>query len=162
MAERDPALNARRNYPAYEEDFAAWLQAQAELLRERRFDELDIPNLVEEVESVGRSEFRSLMSAIELIVFHMMKWDYQVERQGRSWRDTINTQRSVVLKLLEDNPSFRTRLDEAVSRAYPGIPDSVDKVTGVPAHRLPASCPYAWDEIMTRPHNIDPERPWPN
>jgi hypothetical protein len=162
MAERDPALSARRNYPAYEEDFAAWLQAQADLLRERRFDELDIPNLVEEVESVGRSEFRALMSAVELIIFHMMKWDYQVERQGRSWRDTINTQRQAVTKLLEDNPSFKSRLEEAVSRSYPGIPEKVDQETGVPAHRLPGTCPYSWDEIMNRPHNIDPERPWPN
>lgn len=162
MAERDPALSARRKYPAYEEDFAAWLQAQADLLRERRFDELDIPNLVEEVESVGRSEFRALESALALIIFHMMKWDYQTERQGRSWRDTINDKRRRVVKLLKENPGFRARLAEAIEGAYDGVPEKVDKVTGVPAHRLPATCPYSWDDIMKRPHNIDPERQWPN
>jgi hypothetical protein len=50
-------FSARRAYPAYEEDFAAWLQAQADLLRERRFDELDIPNLVEEVEAWAEVSF---------------------------------------------------------------------------------------------------------
>jgi hypothetical protein len=162
MADLDPNLPGRRNYPGYEEDFAAWLQAQADLLRERRFEELDVANLIEEVESVARSEFRALMRAIELIVFHMLKWDYQVERQGRSWRDTINTQRRAVVKLLEDNPSFKSRQEEALTRAYPGLPEEVEKVTGVPAHRLPTSCPFSWDEIMNRPHNIDPDRPWPN
>jgi hypothetical protein len=162
MAERDPSLNPRRNYPGYEEDFAAWAQAQADLLRERRFEELDVENLVDEVESVGRSQFSALDSALELILFHMMKWDYQTERQGRSWRDTINEQRRQVIKLLQQNPSLKSRLTEAVESAYGGVPDKVDRVTGVPAHRLPATCPYSWDEIMNRPHNIDPDRPWPN
>jgi hypothetical protein len=162
MAERDPSLSSRRNHPAYEQDFAAWLQAQADLLRERRFDELDIPNLAEEVESVGRSEFRALESALELILFHMMKWDYQTERQGRSWRDTINEQRSQVAKLLRDNPSFKSRLNEAIQVAYSGVPAKIDQKTGVPEHRLPRECPYSLDEIMSRPHNIDLDRPWPN
>jgi hypothetical protein len=162
MAERDPSLNSRRNYPGYEEDFAAWLKAQADLLRQRRFDDLDVENLAEEVESVGRSEFRSLESALELILLHMMKWDYQVERRGNSWRNTIHEQRRQVAKLLRDNPSFKSRLEEAVSDAYAGVPDKVDTATGVPAHRLPSGCPYSWDEIMNRLHNIDPDRPWPN
>lgn len=162
MAERDPQVSAGRNYPAYDEDFAAWLQAQADLLREHRFNELDIPNLAEEVESVGRSEFRAFTSAIELVLFHMMKWDYQPERQGRSWRTTINTQRKVVLALLEDNPSFKSRISEAIERAYDSVPDMVEAKTTIPAERLPQICPYSWDEIMTRPHDLEPDRRWPN
>lgn len=162
MAERDPVNLPRRNYPAYDEDFAAWLQAQADLLRDRRFSELDISNLVEEVESVGRSEFRAFASAIELIVFHMMKWDYQPERQGRSWRTTINTQRRAVRNLLKENPSFKSRIQEAVERAYDPVPDMVEEKTTIPAERLPQTCPYTWDEIMTRAHDLPPDRPWPN
>lgn len=162
MAEHDPPSPARRNYPAYDEDFAAWLQSQAVLLREHRFDELDIANLVEEVESVGRSEFRAFVSAVELIILHMMKWDYQPERQGRSWRKTIRDQRRAVTKLLADNPSFKARRDEAIELAYLGMPEDVEEETGVPAHRLPQTCPYSWDDIMTRLHDLDPDRPWPN
>jgi hypothetical protein len=162
MADSDPMLPSRRNYPGYDEDFAAWLQAQAELLRAGRFGELDVLNLAEEVESVGRSEFRALESALELILLHMMKWDYQSERQGKSWRTTINDQRRAVTKLLRDNPSFKSRLEDAVAGAYEGIPDKIDMITGVPAHRLPPTCPYSWEQIMQRPHDIDPDRPWPN
>lgn len=162
MAEHDPPSPARRNYPAYDEDFAAWLQSQAALLREHRFDELDIANLVEEVESVGRSEFRAFVSAIELIVFHMLKWDYQPELRGQSWRKTIRDQRRTVTKLLADNPSFKARRAEAIELAYLGMPEDVEEETGVPAQRLPQTCPYSWDDIMTRLHDLDPDRPWPN
>jgi hypothetical protein len=162
MADRDPQVRAGRNYPAYDEDFAAWLQAQADLLREGRFGDLDVPNLVEEVESVGRSEFRAFTSAIELIIFHMLKWDYQHEYRGQSWRKSINDQRSAVRKLLKANPSFKARIEEAIEDAYIGMPDAVDAETGVPAHRVPQACPYSWDEIMARLHDLDPDRPWPN
>jgi hypothetical protein len=50
MAKHDPKLGGRRNYPAYDEDFGAWADAQAETLRARRFEDLDVDNLVEEVE----------------------------------------------------------------------------------------------------------------
>ena len=162
MAEHDPSQTLRRNYPAYEEDFAAWLQAQAMLLREGRFEELDTANLAEEVESVGRSEFRSLRSAVWLILVHMMKWDYQPELRGNSWRRTIRDQRKAVRELLDENPSFKSRLQEVVAGAYDGAPDELEKETTIPAHRFPQTCPYSWDEIMTRLHDLDPDRPWPN
>jgi hypothetical protein len=59
-------------------------------------------------------------------------------------------------------PSFKSRLEDAVAGAYEGIPDKIDMITGVPAHRLPPACPYSWEQIMQRPHDIDPDRPWPN
>lgn len=162
MAEDDPSSSLRRNYPGYDEDFAAWLQAQATLLREGRFGELDVEHLAEEVEGVGKSEFRSLTSALELVIFHMMKWDYQPDIRSRSWRTTIHGQRRVVAKLLKENPSFKARLDEAVSDAFSGVPAEIERETTIPIERLPQNCPYSWDEIMTRLHDFDPDRRWPN
>jgi hypothetical protein len=162
MAERDPSHNLLRNYPAYEEDFAAWVEAQAAALKDGRFGDLDIANLVDEVEGVGKSEFRSFFHALEVLIFHMMKWDYQPERQGRSWRNTINEQRRQVLELLAENPSFKSRIDEAVDRAYGPVPYMIEEKTTIPAERLPKACPYSWDEIMTRLHDLDPDRLWPN
>ena len=161
MAERDPS-GLRRNYPGYDEDFAAWLDAQAALLRDGRFDELDIEHLADEVESVGKSEFRALVSAIELTLFHMMKWDYQPELRSRSWRITIHNQRRAIEKLLEDNPSFKARLQEALADAYAGVPGEIERETTIPLGRLPQVCPYDWEQVMTRAHEFDPDRPWPN
>ena len=158
MAERDPELKAGGNYPAYDADFAAWLDAQVSLLRERRFDELDLPNLIEEVEDVGKSEFRAFVSAIELILLHMLKWDYQPERQSRSWRNTIHAQRRAVHDILVDNPSYKARIAEAVRRAYNPVPFIVERETTVPASRLPEQCPYGWDEVLHRLHEFDADR----
>ena len=44
------AALADDRHPLYERDFCLWLERQAELLRERRFDELDLANLVEDIE----------------------------------------------------------------------------------------------------------------
>ena len=162
MAERDPSSFSRRNYPAYDEDFAAWVLAQAALLRERRFDELDVDHLVEEVESVGNSEFKALTSALRLIIQHMMKWDYQPDLRSRSWRTTIHMQRKAVERLLKQNPSFRSRLEAAIEEAYDDVPGEIERETTIPATRLPQSCPYGLDEIMTRLHDFDPDRLWPN
>lgn len=162
MAERDPRVPSRRNSPGYDEDFAAWAETQAALLREGRFEELDIEHLADEVESVGKSEFRALKSAIALIVLHMMKWDYQPEKRSRSWRVTIHGQRRAVTELLKENPSFKARLDEAIEGAWIGVPGEIERETTIPVERLPETCPYDWDAIMTRLHEFDPDRPWPN
>ncbi|WP_375404500.1 DUF29 domain-containing protein [uncultured Sphingomonas sp.] len=162
MADRDPHIGTRRNYAGYDEDFAAWVDAQALLLREGRFGELDLDNLIDEVEGVGKSEFRSFYHAIELILLHMVKWDYQIERQGRSWRTTINTQRDEVLQLLKENPSYKSRIDEAIVCAYGPVPSMVETATTIPVERLPKVCPYTWDEIMSRQHNLNPDRQRPN
>lgn len=161
MADRDPQI-VGRNYPAYDEDFAAWLKAQALLLREGRFEELDPEHLAEEIDGVGNSEFRAFTSAVRLIIHHMMKWDYQPDIRSRSWRTTIHTQRKAANRLLEQNPSYRSRIPEAIGDAFDLVPGEVEKETTIPAERLPQTCPYSWDEIMTRLHDFDSDRPWPN
>jgi hypothetical protein len=162
VADRDPLDMPRRNHPAYDEDFAAWLHAQVSLLREGRFDELDVPHLAEEIEGVGNSEFRAFASAIRLVIFHMMKWDYQPALRSRSWRTTIHTQRVAIAKLLKQNPSYRSRIAEAIEDAYDAVPGEMEKETTIPIERLPTTCPYGWDDITTRLHDFDPDRPWPN
>lgn len=55
----------------YETDFYGWTQRQADTLRNRNMDELDFDNLIEEIESMGRSEKRELESRIELLLMHL-------------------------------------------------------------------------------------------
>jgi hypothetical protein len=159
MGERDPSF---RNYPGYDQDFAAWIDAQVAALRDRRFDALDLDHLIDEVEGVGKSEFRAFTSAIELILVHMLKWDYQPEKRSRSWRTTIHDQRRAAAKLIKQNPSFKSRIGEAIADAYEAVPSLVERETTIPAERLPAVSPYDWEQILHRLHDFDPDRPWPN
>lgn len=156
MADLDPQL--RRNRPTADEDFSAWILNQADALKHGRFDELDIEELVDEVESLSKRDFKALRSAIRVILLHMLKWDYQPERRDVSWRRSINAARKRVWGELESSPSFRARIPEAVSFAFPHARDGAWEETGVFALRSePQTCPYSFDEIMYRPHELAPD-----
>jgi Domain of unknown function DUF29 len=73
----------------YEEDFFAWTQEQAELLRAREQRGLDWDNLAEEIDSMGRRERRELESRLRLILHHLLKWQAQPGLRGRSWQSTL-------------------------------------------------------------------------
>ncbi|WP_338070450.1 DUF29 domain-containing protein [Bathymodiolus platifrons methanotrophic gill symbiont] len=73
----------------YNTDFYGWTQEQAALLKAGRLSDLDIDNLLEEVETMGRSEKRELDSRLTVLLIHLLKWQYQPVRRGRSGQLTI-------------------------------------------------------------------------
>src|ERR1700704_138919 len=77
----------------YERDFYSWLREQARHVRAGRWDALDRENLAEEIESLGREQFNKLESALRVLMLHMLKWDHQPQRRGRSWMLSIKGQR---------------------------------------------------------------------
>jgi hypothetical protein len=100
------------NATRYEEDVVAWASEQARLLRERRFDLLDIAHLAEEIEDVGKSEQRELTNRMALLLAHLLKWQMQPGRPGASWRITIRNQRRGILRRLQETPSLLPKLDD--------------------------------------------------
>lgn len=96
----------------YQQDFFAWLNEQASLLKSKNFSNLDIENLVEELESMGRSEQRELKSRMIVLVMHLLKWQFQPEKNGESWRKTIYEQRKQIALVLEDSPSLKNFLHD--------------------------------------------------
>ena len=106
------------NKIAYEADFYGWANEQAALLREGRLKEADIGNIAEEIESMGRSEKRELVSRLAVLLTHLLKWRYQPAGRGSSWRASIDVQRDRLADLLEDNPSLRPQIPIALARAY--------------------------------------------
>ena len=81
------------NKIAYDADFYGWANEQAALLREGRLNEADIENIAEEIESMGRSEKRELVSRLAVLLTHLLKWRYQPGGRGSSWRASIVVQR---------------------------------------------------------------------
>ena len=155
MADIDPTdFERRRNYPLYEADYGAWIEAQAGLLRERRFDDLDFENLLDEVESLGRSNFNGFVSAIRIVIVHMLKWDAQVDFRTRSWALSIEEHRRRVRQELEDSPSYKARLNTAIERAYKRARFDAAFETKLPFDSYPTDCPFTFEEIMTREHHL--------
>ena len=96
----------------YEQDFVGWLNTQAELLKTGKVNELDIKNLVEEIEAMGRSEKRELESRMIILVMHLLKWTFQPNYQSRSWANTMNEQRRRIGRVIKDSPSLKNSLND--------------------------------------------------
>ena len=96
----------------YDQDIVAWANEQAALLRAGRYELLDIEHIADEIEDVGKSEQRELISRMAVLLAHLLKWQHQPERRGRSWQLTISAQRGDIADALEETPSLRAKLDE--------------------------------------------------
>jgi hypothetical protein len=139
-----------RPAPLHDRDLHAWSLEQARLLRESRFTELDAENLAEEILDVGRNEYDKLESALRVLLMHMLKWDHQPEKRSRSWENTIDIQRRHVVRQLRDNPSLRSRSDEALTAAYEDASRLASSETDMDFSAFPAQCPYDWEAILHR------------
>lgn len=131
----------------YEVDFHAWTQEQAEFLRAGKFDQLDLENLAEEIESLGRQERQELRSRLAVLVGHLLKWQFQPTGRGASWRATLKEQRRAIQRLLKENPSLQPYLIEAVADSYDGAVALAIRETGL--EEFPETCPYRVDQITS-------------
>lgn len=146
MSTRHLSLNPSPDL--YEQDFYAWTQQQAALLRAGRLSEIDFKNIAEEIESMGSRERRELISRLAVLLAHLLKWQYQPERRSVSWRLTINEQRRHLALLLEDSPSLQARLEEFLPRAYRDGTRAALEETGFLNSPFPPACPYAAAQIL--------------
>jgi hypothetical protein len=134
----------------HNQDFYAWTQQQAQLLKAGQFNLLDVQSLIEELEIMGASEKRTLMSRLEVLLMHLLKWQYQPTLQGRSWLLTIEEQRERIIDHLADNPSLKNpdNLQAALNKAYQYAVRSAEKETGLARSAFPKSCPYTLEQVM--------------
>ena len=140
---------------AYEKDFYAWLMHNAELLRQGRSSEIDVEHIAEELESMGKSERRELISRLSVLMSHFLKWLFQPELRSNSWKYTIEEQRRAVTDLLEDSPSLRYELKDRLAKAYTTALLQAARETEMDKARFPEQCPFSLDQILD-------EDFWPN
>jgi len=144
-----------RGRTRYEDDLYTWVQEQVALLRARRFDEVDVELVAEELEDVSKREYSRLYSCLRVLIMHMLKWDQQPEHRTPSWIFSIREQRRRFGRLLKGSPGLKSRLDEALAEAYPDARDWAANETHLPPEEFPTDCPYAWDDLLERPFDLD-------
>ena len=140
---------------SYEQDFYSWTQEQANLLKHGRFSELDVENLIEEVETMGRSEKRELESRLTVLLLHLLKWKYQEVRRGRSWQLSIDEQRIQFCKTLKENPGLKPKLDEIVKDAYKLAVIQASRETKISKTVFPESCPWSLAQFIEEEYYPD-------
>lgn len=136
------------NRTLYEEDFVAWTEEQASLLRSGDLSGLDREHLAEEIESVGASERREIRNRLTRLVQHLLKWKFQPEHRSRSWAATIRTQRDELGSVLEDSPSLQGFLMEIFPRAHSRGRVQALEETGLLA--LPETSPWTIEQVVEK------------
>ena len=135
------------NSASHEDDFYAWTQEQVQLLNTKQFQQIDWQHIAEEIADMGRSEKRQLESCLEVLVMHLLKWQYQPNMRSRSWQLTIKEQRLRLARLLQKNPSLKPSLSDAITEVYPLATISAERETGLSV--FPESCPYELTEVLS-------------
>ncbi|NJP11573.1 MAG: DUF29 domain-containing protein [Leptolyngbyaceae cyanobacterium RU_5_1] len=133
----------------YDADFAKWIDKTVQLLKERQFAELDLENLIEEVESLVRSDKREIRSRLIKLLSHLLKYAYQPENRSTSWISTIVEQRRQIILILEDSPSLRNYLSENYAGCYVKAMKEAADETGLAIATFPEQCPFAEADVLT-------------
>lgn len=131
-------------FSLYEQDFLLWSEDIAAKLKTRDFEHLDLENLIEEVESLGRSDRKELLSRLVVIFEHLLKRLYvELANDYNGWERTVRTQRNELVILLKQSPSLKSIWQKSVEDAWDialnGVKEDYPKVT------FPDRFPYATD-----------------
>ncbi len=132
----------------YDTDFAEWADRAAELMRARRFKDIDWENVIEEVESLGRSQRASVRSQLRRMLVHLIKQRIQPERDGASWRNSVANARLEIRNDIRDSPSLRHHLKDNLQAIYcDAVEEALVRMNRLSAD-LPAECPWDVDRLL--------------
>ncbi|MEM1377734.1 MAG: DUF29 domain-containing protein [Pseudomonadota bacterium] len=133
---------------AFDADYHQWSVEQARLLREGKLDQLDRKHLAEEIEALGRSEKNEIKSRLIVLLVHLLKWKFQPERRGRSWKLTLKTQRNDLAEVIADNPSLKSFPKSVLLSCYDRALLEAEKETGLQLETFPDVCPFTIEQIV--------------
>lgn len=133
---------------AYETDYAGWIFDQADRLRMAAVPGLDLANVAEELEDLGRSEKFAVQSHLGNLLMHLLKWMYQPERRSGSWRGTIRNSRRQIARKLSNSPSLRQHLAEWFSEEYGPARDSASDETELALETFPEKPPFTLEQAL--------------
>jgi len=142
--------------PAYDTDFYAWTRQQAQALAAKDWSALDLDHLVEEIESLGSEQEHAIDSHLTNLLLHLLKWRYQPELRGRSWRRSALNARVAIGKRLRRNPGLKARLPAILVDAYADARKLAAVDTDLPLATFPEACP--WDLAQVLEEDWWPER----
>lgn len=132
----------------YDTDFYAWTQQQAQALRAQEAKTLDWDHLAEEIESLGNEQRHAVRSHLRVLLWHLLKWTYQPDHQGSSWRTSILNARAEIADRLDDDPSLRPCVPTLLAAAYPRARRLAAAETGLPLATFPEVCPWPVEQVL--------------
>ncbi|AZO17318.1 MAG: DUF29 family protein [Mesorhizobium sp.] len=141
-------IDRLRALTPYEADFVQWCAEQGSLLREGRLSELDRENLAEEIESLGRRDKREIRSRMEVLITHLLKWEFQPGHRCHSWQASISEQRTWIDGIIKDSPSLRRYPAQIFEEAYKGALPVAVRETGMKKAYFPSEPPFTSKQAL--------------
>lgn len=135
-------------HPRYEEDFYAWTQSTADLLRNKHYNQVDFDHVIEEIESMGISNENQLISRLAQLILHLLKWEHQKHLRSRSWDCSIKEQRRRIKRLIKQNPSLKAKIPSASEEGYGDAILLFGKETSLDPNDLPKESPYSTEDLL--------------
>ena len=132
----------------YDTDFVEWSSRTAELLRAGRVGEVDLDQIAEEIEDLGKSERSAVKSLLFQIILHQVKRKIQPEPEGASWRHSIVTSQFNIQDKLEDSPSLARFLAGNLESTYLQAVRGARRETGIQEVVLPPRCPFTLEQWL--------------
>ena len=143
-----PQPKVLTNSQLYDEDFYLWLETTAKQLKAGKVAEVDLVNLIEEIECMGRSEKRALKSNLIVVLMHLLKYKYQPEKRTKSWLSTIFEHRRRLQEGLLESPSLKNYFDENFGVCYQDARQQAALETGLLIDTFPVESPFTADECL--------------
>jgi hypothetical protein len=132
----------------YEQDFYAWLVHNAQMLKEGRLSAVDAEHIAEELEDMGKSQKRSLASHLRVLLIHLLKWRFQPELRGPSWRVSIRNARDRIEAIITDSPSLARLPGEVFVQEYARARKYAADETGLPLSSFPEAPPFTLEQAL--------------
>lgn len=137
-----------KHLAGYEEDFALWSAEQSALIRAGKLDRVDLENVAEEIESLGRSDRQQIRNRMIVVLHHLLKWEFQPSERSNSWASTIVEQRGAINDLIEESPSLSPYPQSILARSYEPAPLAAAGDTGLPLETFPSESPYSAEQVL--------------
>ncbi|MEH2240623.1 DUF29 domain-containing protein [Nostoc sp.] len=132
----------------YETDFVGWTEQTVQLIRAGQFGQVDWDAVIEEIESLGRSDRRELKSRLEVLLQHLLKWQHQSSLRSGSWQNTIDEQRNRIADLLQESPSLKSYPEEVLAQCYDrGLKAAINEIE-LPINTFPVECPDLIAQVL--------------
>ncbi|MEL7068324.1 MAG: DUF29 domain-containing protein [Cyanobacteria bacterium J06581_3] len=132
----------------YDVDFNLWIEEQVDALRRGHMEGLDLSNLIEEIEDLARKDKKALRSHLEVLLMHLLKWQFQSGKRSKSWKTSITRARFEIEDILADSPSLKHYLPTVVAKTYKRAKTIAADETGLAIASFPADCPYSLDKAL--------------
>lgn len=129
-------------------DFNLWINQTTALLQKRRWQEIDVERLIEEIQDLGKSEQRAIASQLTRLLMHLLKWQYQPQRRSDSWLDSITDARTQIELAIADSPSLKSYPTAQCQESYRRARRQAAKQTGIQASAFPEECPYVLNLVL--------------